>query len=450
MHLVELPRHRIPPLALLAGATMLAIAAGGCLAIRPVLLIPLPFIALFVFSAERSAQLVLALGLIEGATAPFGQIAGLDPVFLCIWILVLRLYFSQGEPVRGIQRGVVVAVFAYAGCLLFANVLHEGPGFLSQTLSLINYVGAFLLTAMLARMSPALLLLPLLAALAVHEVLAATELLTNSSWFYADWKTLQATKVNGITRVSSTVADPNYFAVTLILLTTAALTLARKTRLEPSATALAATAALLLPFTFSRAAAIAVFVAVFAWAVRAGLASATRLAIRGVTLAACAVLLVVVVAPDAPGALLSRYSPSQNSDASIESRGALQKMGFREALAHPLTGIGSGSFEAQAKATFDPTKPNNLQTDVLNTYLQVWLAGGLVALLAFAMALLLPTWRLVRRGLLLGFGLTGVAVALFTLNGLTLIPLWCALGIAAVIAGEGSQGADGEAASRCA
>lgn len=447
MQPASFPADRLPRPALLALAAALAVAAGGCLALRPALLAPLPFIALFVFPPARAAQVVLAAALIEGATAPFGEVVGMDPVFLGIWILVPLLYFSEGETFEGTYRPAVVAVLAYAGCLAFANLLHQGAGGLTHSLSLVNYLGAFFLTAMLARKSPALVLPPLLGALAVHELLAATELLTNSSWFYADWKTLQATKVDGITRVASTVADPNYFAVTLILLGAAGLVLARRTRYEPVALALAAGAVLVLPFTFSRAAAIALAVAVLAWAVRAGMASAARIALRGAVLAAFAALVIVVVAPQAPGALLSRYSPSQRSDASIQSRSTLQKLGFQQALAHPLTGIGNGGFETKAKATFDPTKPNNLQTDVLNTYLQAWLAGGILSLLAFAAALLLPTWQLIKRGLLLGFGFLGVAVALLTLNGLTLIPLWCVLGIAAVVAASDGRGRPGTEAA---
>jgi O-antigen ligase len=128
---------------------------------------------------------------------------------------------------------------------------------------------------------------------------------------------------------------------------------------------------------------------------------------------------------------LDRYSPSQEADASIQSRSAIQQLGLTEAIRHPVAGLGPGAFEERAKALRDPNKPSNLQTDVLNTYLQAALVGGIPALLAFLAIYALSAGPALRAVAPLGFGLVGAATALLTLNGLTLPSLWFALGLAA-------------------
>lgn len=414
-------------------ATIVSFLAGLSLAVDPRALVVLPFAGLFAIPAVRAGQIVLGLVLLQGATAPFGEVVGLNPIYLAAWIVASFLYLSDGMSNRVLRPSIAIALTAYVSCLFASGLLHGGAAGFATALPLVNYVGVFLLTAMLARKDVQLLFVPLVSALIVHEVVAASELIRNATWFYADWKLLEATKVAGITRVASTVADPNYFGVTLVILVSACLTLGRRSGHLGTAKALALGAALILPFTFSRAAALAVIVALLVAALRTGLAVSSRLALRGGIAAAVVIATIAVLAPSAPSALLDRYSPTQQADASIRTRSTIQELGLELAFAHPVTGLGPGGFESRAKALYDPTKPQNLQTDVLNTYLQAAISGGVLAFLAFVALYAFSAWPLVSMATPLGYGLIGGTVALLTLNGLTFAPLWFALGLGSIL-----------------
>jgi O-antigen ligase len=412
------------------GLVLLCVIGGALTVKGPA--IPLAILAIGVvalLSAERVAQIVLFAALISGSASPLGTIGGFDIIYLLTWMIALALLVSER---KSASRGTSLGYWAYGlfilGIMLSALVAGSSTA-ASSSLGLINHTAIFVLVLAMARRDPQLVLAPAAAALGTHVLIGLAELAADKSFFYGSWKLAEATTVDGIPRLTSTVADPNYFAVTLLLLSgvVAGLTLNRPRRTGYLVLSLAGLC--LIPLTFSRAGIAAVLFALLLTAVflRPGRRARTILTCAGIVLAAIAVL--AVASPRTLGALSERFSPTQRSDASIAARSELQSRGVSAVLAHPVFGVGAGTFEIEQKAHLDPRKPFNKQTEVLNVYLQTALVGGLVALLGFLAILLLSiigAWSLFPP---LAFALVGAAVAIAELNALGLAPLWLALAL---------------------
>jgi O-antigen ligase len=212
---------------------------------------------------------------------------------------------------------------------------------------------------------------------------------------------------------------------------TLALVPAGRTRRRFQIVAIAAFA--LIPATFSRGGMIALAASAVVMLLRVLSRQALARAAVVSAVVACALFATAEIAPEEFHVFTARFSLTQRSDASVVSRRELQARGYSLATAHLALGVGPGVFEIKERAFLDPAQPLNQQTDVLDTYLQAALSGGLLAFIGFAGLLILPAIQLTRRRCPLGYILGGVAAGVATLDTLTLAPLWVGIGIAAAL-----------------
>jgi O-antigen ligase len=418
------------PRAQTIGLVLLCVVGGALTVKGPV--IPLAFLAvgaIALLSAERLAQLVLFAALISGSLSPLGTIGGFDVVYLFTWLTALALLVTERDSA---SEGTSLGYWAYGLFILgimLSSLVAGSPTAASSALGLINHTAIFVLVLAMARRDPQLILAPAAAALSAHVLIALAELVSDQSFFYGSWKLAEATTVDGIPRLTSTVADPNYFAVTLLLLSGVVAGLALNRPRHGRYLFLCLVALCLIPLTFSRAGVAAALLALLLGAVflRPGRRARTIFTCAGIVLATVVVL--GVASPHTLGALSERLSPTQSSDASIKARRELQSRGVSAVIAHPVFGVGAGTFEIEQKAHLDPRKPFNKQTEVLNVYLQTALVGGLIALLGFLAILVVATIRAWNLFPPLAFAIVGAAIAVAELNALGLAPLWLALAL---------------------
>jgi O-antigen ligase len=210
------------------------------------------------------------------------------------------------------------------------------------------------------------------------------ELASGATVFYSRWKPIEAATWNGMMRVASTPADPNYFALGLVamlpLIVWAATCLDRRFRILLMA--LGVTCLALLMLTFSRAGYIGalLYLAILVWRSRASQRGRTAV---GFALAlGVGILLFGDVAQVLASRILTLAAPS--ADASISVRVGAQLAALRVFIENPLTGIGFDRFVAVGPSyLFDVSGISMTEVNALNSYLLVAAEGGAAALIPY-------------------------------------------------------------------
>ncbi len=265
--------------------------------------------------------------------------------------------------------------------------------------------------------------------LTFHLAFAYVELLTGKTYVYSTWKLLEATYVNGVPRVSSTIGDPNYFALALLVLSGLISHLRRVLGLGIKYKVVAWVGFGTVLLTFSRAGLVAlVLVFVFQGARKN---QAREVAVMSIAFASALGLVMYALIPaisNTATSIASRFSSIFESDASLSSRVKFQEFGLDTLLNSGLLGIGPGQFETLSLQLYDSSRPLDLQTQVLNTYLEVLLAGGLVSLVGLLYLMGAAFKRQWALSHFYGALLLGLGVAIFTLDTLQFVYLWLLIG----------------------
>lgn len=356
------------------------------------------------------------------------EIAGTDVLFVLGWAVSLAslLLVKTWEGLR--LTPLVLGAIAFAAGILIAN-LANGVSLMAM-LPYLNYLQYLWLSWFLARFEPLAAARVIAAALTFHVLFASVELATGQTYVYSSWKLLEATFVGGVPRVSSTVGDPNYFALALIVLIGLLLHFRRTLGLSRRYELIAWLGIITVPFTFSRGGLVALAILFIALVIQ-------RPRFRGavamltVPLLATVAIAYAVVDPVTRfvDSLFGRFAAIFQADASLASRFKYQELGFSAAIDAGILGLGPGGFNNLALQFYDPTRPLDLQSQVLNTYLEVYLVGGLSAFLGLSLMFGAALRRQNNVGLLFSWILAAVAVVLFTLDTLQFVYLWTLIGV---------------------
>lgn len=436
------------PLAIAAGASfwlgpmipVAAVAAGLCglaLAVER-LRAPLAAAALAGSVASSAALLVPTVGGIEATSFVFVGLAAVG-----IAARLARSTRGWREFTGAEWLTLLLVVAGLPAILLDAGGNEAVPGVLrmAQHAAMLAAIVSLAPTPRSVRIVAAGLLMGMLVQVGVGIV----ELGSGGTIFYSLWKPIEASTWNGIVRVASTPADPNYFALGLV--GTLPLVVAARAlwpRLPVVAVAaLAGTWLLLIAFTFSRAGYIgALVLGVLAFAL-------ARRRVRWMpVLAVVAVLALGSLAlADPLQAFAGRLATIGTGDASMDMRLAAQRAAFEAFLDHPLFGIGFDRFvEVGPTYLYRLTGVSVAEVNVLNSYLLAAVEGGVLAGLAFVASLAWTIRRLLSLAPLkdgaacvaplghsLALGLAAFSVISLTLDGIHSPVQWALLGLAGLV-----------------
>lgn len=318
--------------------------------------------------------------------------------------------------------------------LLWASISWAGGlGSFEAVNSLAYYTAIGLLAGWLYRIDRPALERVLLGVIVLHLVLAALESVRQQSVFYGSWKQSEAQAIGGILRVSSTPADPNYLALTLVILVLLAFPTIRRLNTSLRVSLLVAIAAVLL-LTFSRSLVLGIVMAL----VYLAFTTNRRIAAKAAAGMGLSLSMLVMIAPNLGQVLLERavsLTGQAGADASFSQRSFIQAAAFDLFAERPIFGHGIGSSSELlyrfGASLVPPDAVGNLaflpQSAVLNTYLLLGLELGLVGLAVFG-ALGVVAWRRAKGGSIDRAVLVCVGVILFTLDAISFAPTWVLLG----------------------
>lgn len=382
------------------------------------------FVALLLGNIHLAAVVLLLLASSRGAALNLTTF-GVDIGFLLTIGTAAMITCQQRIRLPKVARLAGSAILiGYTASALFspnwAQVILRVPGRLS-------YLALALLAYLLCRHKLRWIDWLARATAIFHLGIIAVETVLNEAYFYQLWKTDASAYVAGRIRVSSTVADPNYLALTLILLSAILFALLRtQGRTGWRATLIPWALLAAVPLTFSRGAIVGlvVFIAYLILRGRSGLAT------RVVVVAGVCLLSMTAIGIDMTGPALERLNTVSADEASVQSRTGLQQLALDSLADSWVTGLGAGEFTTLAQAALDRTKPMNIQTDVLNTYLFVWLEAGAIGLLGLVILCFAVVRRLGQAHVAAGGLWLGALVAMAFLDGFTLPMFWIATGVA--------------------
>ncbi|WP_158251612.1 O-antigen ligase [Cryobacterium sp. M91] len=355
------------------------------------------------------------------------SIFGFDAIFIASWVVLVVSALMRTRLERIQLTSVSLALGAiFVGFVVASAVAGSA---LQGTITIANYMSVLGLAMLLGRSNPKLLAQTLAMVLTFHLAFAYVELLTGKTYVYSTWKLLEATYVNGVPRVSSTIGDPNYFALALLVLSGLISHLRRVLGLGIKYKVVAWVGFGTVLLTFSRAGLVAlVLVFVFQGARKN---QAREVAVMSIAFASALGLVMYALIPaisNTATSIASRFSSIFESDASLSSRVKFQEFGLDTLLNSGLLGIGPGQFETLSLQLYDSSRPLDLQTQVLNTYLEVLLAGGLVSLVGLLYLMGAAFKRQWALSHFYGALLLGLGVAIFTLDTLQFVYLWLLIG----------------------
>lgn len=351
---------------------------------------------------------------------------GFDFIFIASWFFIIVNFRQIWRGLR-FQKFLIISTLVFSLSLLLSSAVNGVEYF--QTFGILNYLSILIISFHLGRESFTLVRGTLVFVVFFHTAVAITELALRQSFFYSTWKNLDAIYVGVLPRASSTIGDPNYLAFGLITIIATLGLLA--TQQPQSALAFFAkwVAIALVPFTFSRSGTLAAGLVIL------GSITKSLRSFVGVTLGAMSIVTFVYLfnvkfetLNDIATAISVRITGIFSSDPSVTSRGLVQDYGQQIFSENLIFGVGAGQFEKLSTILLDPSRPLNLQTQVLNTYLEVLLAGGLIAALPFfalLIKLFLGSWQL---GINVFSGYASVLLMLFTLDTLESPYLWLTIG----------------------
>jgi O-antigen ligase len=288
--------------------------------------------------------------------------------------------------------------------------------------------------------------------IAFHVALAIFEEVRGVSLFYGEWKIADAQRYAGFLRVASTPADPNYLALTVLLLIPFAWPWVRRQN-RALVAAYVVGAAFTLAFTFSRSllagGAVAVLVSLFE---RRSRRHALRVAILFCIGSALAFAIFPSVA-DGMGARVHSMIPGAG-DPSTAQRYQVQSITLGIAKEHLLAGVGPGNSQNILRPLTTPLVALNSngelaytpQTSVLDTYLLTLVELGVFGLIALAL-LLMQAARSCRLSMIHWYVLIASGAMLLTLDALTFAPLWFFVGAVLGASRQGGLSRDSSARS---
>jgi O-antigen ligase len=381
--------------------------------------------ALFCFLIQGSSR-------IGGEVGPFAVTSVLIVFTAAISIAGLSVGQTQAEKFRG-PAVWVKWPFAALISYLFLRQLVAGVPALADLLPLTVFASVAFVANRLAQRRPASLFTVMAAVAVAHVCIAFVEAVLGHTLFYGSWKLADAQYIGGFVRVASTTADPNYFALTLALL--APFCWERvKTWPTPMVILLAAAYSIALMLTFSRSLYVGIAIAILVAALHRR--SHKRL-VLAVFLSGTAVVLMAVLLPRVVSTVIARFTSTfaGGRDASATTRTLTQEYAWHLSQDQPLFGHGYGTASALLHSFANALVPLNAvgnpaflpQTSVLNTYLLMFLEGGVIALVLVA-AILGAVFGIVRsRGLFQAAWIVGLVMFLF-LDVPSFGPVWAFVG----------------------
>jgi O-antigen ligase len=375
---------------------------------------------LFVRMGAVLLFVAIARGLLLGDLGIFG----VDLVFLCTWIVVffnLRRILSS---LRKARLRIVLGLYL-SGLAISTLVQGVQP---SNSASFINYLSIFILALYLTKTRTDVVYKVLGLAIIFHSVVGWAEFVSRQTLTFSTWKIYEATFIGNFQRASSTIGDPNYLAFAVMVLVVCQLYLrSRGMRYRNDSLVIIVGLSTVL-ITFSRTGLVSLALLLFGFLILDQ--RARRYSSLFFTFMLFSVLLFTTVLPQSNiiSVSIQRFA-NLDLDASFGSRSLLQTSGFELFLANWVVGLGPGRFEEIAATYYDPSKPFNLQTAVLNTYLQVGLVAGILGLISLLVFLILSgkvLWE--QQKLALG-GYVGLILFLATLDTLLNPFLWVLFGV---------------------
>ncbi|MGD0247564.1 MAG: O-antigen ligase family protein [Candidatus Limnocylindrales bacterium] len=391
--------------------------------------------------ANAASQLVPSVGGIEITSWAFLGLAVLG-------VAVRLSEDKRGHPVlTGVEWGSLAIVLA-GGVALAVGA--TPPSAVSGLLRMSQHVMILLAIASLKPTwsSVRLIVAGLLAGVGVQVIIGFTELFRGATFFYGLWKPLEAASWNGILRVASTPADPNYFALSLVGTLPILLALPGLWQRTSGPVVQAAAAAwfLLICFTFSRAGYIGLLVLL----VVELLSKRSDRRWPGLLPALLVGATVVLLFSDNLGSFGGRLLTLANTqgDASVAMRLAAQRAAIDVFLSHPLFGIGFDRFvQVGPSYVYASTGLVVQELNVLDSFLLTASEGGMFALAGLLFATIWSIVHLFRpclpqsadsvakRRVFLSVGTSLVvwSVVSLTLDGIHDPILWVLFGLTALL-----------------
>lgn len=392
-----------------------------------------------------AALTVVFLIMAQGAQTAGGSVGGIAVATLALYLVAyvyLTVYLLTLKRGKNAQTTTMSSAIPWTLALLPSiaamGLLVNWPSPFSGLLPYITYALVSLLAFLVWRERPKAAARMAFSVMLVHALFGVWETITQQSVFYGAWKLGAAQDIAGLLRVASTPADPNYLALTLLLLAPLSLPafmeLSRARRII-FGSVIAMTALL----TFSRSLMVAVAIAILvALTVRETRAAARRVLIGTGLITGIS----FVVAPSLASRMLSRFTSivtslvsGGTSDASTGQRLQVQQFTLEAIKEQPLFGYGPGSSPGVLQPRTSGLVPLDAygndaylaQTSTLNTYLTVWLELGIFGLLGLLLLLLLM-WRRASEDRFWLLTLVAATVMIATLDVVTLAPFWVFVG----------------------
>jgi O-antigen ligase len=375
-------------------------------------------------------QTTLLLVLCQGAqTIALGGLPSLATGLVAVSIYLVLTAHALKKRDRRWGEAILLLLPLMWASLAWAG----GLGSSEAVSSLAFYTAIGLLAGWLYRTSRPAFERVLLVAIVFHVVLAALETLRQQSIFYGSWKQSDAQTIGGILRVSSTPADPNYLALTLVILVMLAYPAIRRMTSSLRVGLLLAVSAVLL-LTFSRSLVLGIVVGLMYLMFTTNRRSAVKITVA----AGLSLTVLVMIAPNLGQVLLERagsLTGHSGSDASFSQRSFIQSAAFGLFGDRPIFGHGIGASSDLlyrfGASLVPPDAVGNLaflpQSAVLNTYLLIGVELGVVGLVVFAIPGLIA-WRRAKSDPIDRAVLVCVGVILFTLDAINFAPTWALLG----------------------
>lgn len=334
----------------------------------------------------RIFNLLIILHLIRGISGVFYSVSiGKDLLFILTWFFI-------GVNFEMIAKAFKETNLKWSGALLiiiglFTSTIFNGISIFAS-FSYLNYLSIAILIITVIETHIESLIKSLSFVIIFHLVVAVLELLRGKTFYYSTWKNANATSIGSFIRVASTIGDPNYLALSLIILAISVRHLLTVTGISKSIYRRISNFALFaVLFTFSRAGILALLVIIMGRVLRRFRSAGFLLLLfSGGSLV---LPLLGFLIPRMPfiEVYLTRFTSLLSGDASALSRLQLQTFGLKEIFQNPIFGVGPDRFQLLSSSLFSVSRPFNLQTEVLNTFMEFYLVGGIFAFIGFLILL---------------------------------------------------------------